>query len=92
MEATAKQLQKMFRACGKIEKIWFRSICVAEESKKSTRAKIITKEYGGFKDNKNAYVLYREEQSCQDAKIKFNQILFNQRHLRVDTCGESLAE
>ena len=72
MTTTAKQLQKLFRACGKIEKIWFRSICVAEESKKSKKAKIITKDYGEFKDNKNAYILYREASSCTEAKLKFN--------------------
>jgi len=60
MNITAKKLQKLFRACGKIDKIWFRSICVTEESKKSKRAKIITKEYGEYKDSKNAYILYSE--------------------------------
>ena len=34
VSTTAKQLQKVFRECGKIEKIWFRSVCVAEDSKK----------------------------------------------------------
>ena len=57
---------------GKIEKIWFRSICTIEESKKPQRAKIIRKDYGVAKDNKNAYVLYREEESAQQAKIRFN--------------------
>ena len=92
MSTTAKQLQKLFRACGKIEKIWFRSICVAEESKKSKKAKIITKDFGEFKDNKNAYILYREAQSCADAKQKFNQVLFAERHLRVDLCGMGLKD
>lgn len=82
----------MFRACGKIEKVWFRSICVTEESKMSKRAKIITKDYGEFKDNKNAYILYKEEKSSQEAKIKFNQVIFGDRHLRVDTCGLGLEE
>ena len=92
MSATAKQLQKVFRSCGKIEKIWFRSINIGDESKKPTRAKIITKDFGNFKDNKNAYVLYKEQSSAQDAKIRLNQVLFGDKHLRVDTCGLSLAE
>lgn len=91
-DTTAKKLQKLFRACGKIEKIWFRSICVVEDSKKPQRAKIITKELGNFKDSKNAYILYKEEKSCQEAKIKFNQVLFEQRHLRVDTMRITAAE
>ena len=92
VDTSAKKLQKLFRASGKIDKIWFRSICTAEESKKPKKAKILTKEFGNSKDSKNAYILYREEQSCQAAKLQFNQVLFEQRHLRVDTCGESLAE
>lgn len=72
MEATAKKLQKVFRACGKIEKIWFRSICIDDESKKPQRAKIIQKDFGNFKDSKNAYVLYKDQQSAQDAKLKLN--------------------
>ena len=82
----------MFRVCGKIDKIWFRSICITEESKKPQRAKIIQKEYGNFKDSKNAYILYKEEASAQDAKVKFNQVLFMDKHLRVDTWGVGLAD
>ena len=92
METTAKRLQKVFRDCGKIEKIWFRSFCVTEDSKKPQRAKIITKQFGGYKDSKNAYVLYKEESSCAEAKQKLNQVLVDEHHLRVDTCGQSLAE
>ena len=33
VNSSAKSLQKLFRECGKIEKIWFRSVCVAEDSK-----------------------------------------------------------
>lgn len=72
VDATAKQLQKVFRACGKIEKIWFRSICVEDESKKPQRAKIINKDFGNFKDSKNAYVLYKELDSVVQAKERLN--------------------
>ena len=58
--ATAKQLQKVFRACGKIEKIWFRSICISDESKRPQRAKIIQKDFGNSKDSKNAYILFKD--------------------------------
>lgn len=64
VNASAKQLQKLFRACGKIEKIWFRSICITEESKKPQRAKIIQKDFGTYKDSKNAYILFKEESSA----------------------------
>lgn len=82
----------MFRVCGKIDKIWFRSICITEESKKPQRAKIIQKDFGNFKDSKNAYILFKEESSAVAAKVKFNQVLFLEKHLRVDTCGDGLAE
>lgn len=72
MEATAKKLQKVFRACGKIEKIWFRSMCINDESKKPQRAKIIQKDFGNFKDSKNAYILFKDQQSALEAKLKFN--------------------
>ena len=82
----------MFRSCGKIEKIWFRSICTTEESKKPQRAKIILKDFGGFKDSKNAYVLYKEKENAEHAKIKLNQVEFQSKHLRVDTIGVGLKE
>jgi RNA recognition motif-containing protein len=72
VEASAKQLQKVFKGCGKIEKIWFRSICITEESKKPQRAKIISKEYGVHKDSKNAYVLFQDKASATEAKLKLN--------------------
>ena len=42
----------------KVEKLWFRSVCVVLESKMpSIKAKVIKKSHGDQKDNKNAYVL-----------------------------------
>ena len=92
INVTAKQIQKQFQACGKIEKIWFRSICITEDSKKPQRAKIIQKDFGNFKDSKNAYILYKEASSALQAKIKLNQVLFMEKLLRVDTVGDGLAE
>ena len=79
----------MFKECGQIEKIWFRSICTLEESKKSERAKILKKMYGSAKDSKNGYVLYLSKQSALDAKEKFNSSKFEDKHLRVDTFVKS---
>lgn len=90
--ASAKQLQKIFRACGKIEKIWFRSICISDESKRPQRAKIIQKELGTSKDSKNAYILFQLVNDAQGAKAKLNQVLFQGKHLRVDTLGQGLDE
>jgi hypothetical protein len=54
-------VKKVFKECGQIEKIWFRSICTLDESKKSERAKILKKMYGSAKDSKNGYVLYAQK-------------------------------
>ena len=85
LEATQKQVKKVFKECGQIEKIWFRSICTQEESKKSERAKILKKMYGSAKDSKNGYVLFQSKQAALDAKEKFNASKFEDKHLRVDT-------
>jgi len=61
VSATQKSIKKHFQEIGTVEKVWFRSICTEQESKKSERAKILTKEYGSAKDNKNGYVLYAEK-------------------------------
>lgn len=59
LSTTQKQLKKHFKeACGPVEKVWIRSVCVNVEGKMSERAKIITKDYGALKDNKNGYVLF----------------------------------
>jgi len=56
-------LKKHFKACGKIEKIWFRSIATQQDTKKPERAKIITNMYGLQKDNKNAYILFENKEA-----------------------------
>ena len=86
--ASLKQIKKVFLQCGDVEKVWFRSICTEQESKKSERAKILTKQYGSAKDSKNGYVLYTAKQSAADAKEKLNATKFEDKHLRVDTFQE----
>ena len=58
LNATVKDLKKLFKQHGKVEKVWFRSFATTLDSKKPERAKIISKEYGVQKDSKNAYVLF----------------------------------
>ena len=62
LDAGTKQLAKLFKGVGKVEKVWFRSICVDQENSKApNRAKIIQQKWGENKDSKNAYVLYENE-------------------------------
>lgn len=59
LDTTGKQIKALFNGIGcKVEKAWFRSICVNMDSKIPTKkAKVIIKDLGDSKDNKNAYVL-----------------------------------
>lgn len=41
LETTTKELKKLFKEFGDIEKIWFRSIAVDHETKLPLKAKII---------------------------------------------------
>lgn len=63
LAATSKQLKKHFKSCGKIEKVWFRSIATQQDTKMPERAKIITNMYGVQKDNKNAYILFDSKEA-----------------------------
>ena len=61
-----KQLWKVFKHCGKIEKIWFRSI--APESFITNKTNIAKgKMYGDQKNNKNAYILFESDASIPAA-------------------------
>ena len=51
----------IFKECGTVEKIWFRSVPTILDTKLPLKAKIIKKELGQQKDNKNAYVLFSDE-------------------------------
>ena len=76
-DCTLKQLKKLFKSIGQVESVRFRSICTVQDSKKSERAKIITKEINETqKDNKNAYVLFAEKESVEKAIEKLNSSEF----------------
>ncbi|CAI2367344.1 unnamed protein product [Moneuplotes crassus] len=84
-----KKVWKVFKGCGKIEKIWFRSI--APSTMVTDRRNIVK---GGMigtqKNNKNAYILFAEGSSVAEA-IKLNGYVVHnsdfteQFHLRVDS-------
>jgi nucleolar protein 12 len=61
------------------------------EGKKSERAKIITKDYGALKDNKNGYILFKEKESVTKA-LELNQTKLGDKHIRVDTLKGSTVE
>ena len=84
LDCSQKQLKKLFSECGPIEKVWLRSIATTQYSKMPERAKIITGNFGVQKDNKNAYILFKDKESVSKA-LAFNQRHFMEKHIRVDT-------
>jgi hypothetical protein len=46
LKASLKQVKKLFKQHGKVEKVWFRSIATISDSKRPERAKIIAGEFG----------------------------------------------
>lgn len=72
LNANLKQIKKLFKVHGKVEKVWFRSIATTQDSKRPERAKIIAGEYGMQKDNKNAYVLFETKESAELARTALN--------------------
>lgn len=84
LECTQKQLKKHFTLkCGAVEKVWIRSVATNQDGKKPERAKIITSLYGGQKDNKNGYVLFKDKETVVKG-LALNSTQFMEKHLRVD--------
>ena len=77
VDASLKKVKKFFKTeVGRVEHIRFRSICTVQDSKKSERAKIITKEFNtDQKDNKNAYICFEKEDSTETLSAMVNKIV-----------------
>jgi hypothetical protein len=60
-------LKKHFKTFGAIEKVRFRSIATLQDTKLPERAKIITGQFGGQKDNKNGYVVFANKEDAVKA-------------------------
>jgi nucleolar protein 12 len=94
VDASLKKVKKFFKTeVGRVEHIRFRSICTVQDSKKSERAKIITKEFNtDQKDNKNAYICFEKEAHVEEAVTKLNGTVFLEKTLRVDRLMKGLDE
>lgn len=63
-----EQLKALFKECGKIEKIWFRSQAVDPTDKKPAKAKIISRDFSEkTKNSKNAYLLFSSKEEAEKA-------------------------
>jgi len=77
-----KALLKLFSSCGKVESIRIRSVPVSS-LKLPKRAIAIMKDFHPHRHNMNAYVMFKDEQSADDA-LKLNGTELGGLHIRVD--------
>ncbi len=89
LDTTRKYLEKLFGKHGRVDKVWFRSLALDHDSKVPQKAKIITKQFGQQKDNKNAYVLYSKKEEALKASQELNQVVVGDKHIRVDLDGKA---
>lgn len=88
VDLAPKKLWYVFKNCGKIEKIWFRSI--APSTMITGRRNVVKgKMIGNQKNNKNAYILFVDPSSVEEALKLNNHPIHNSDfsevfHLRVD--------
>jgi RNA recognition motif-containing protein len=88
LDLAPKKLWYVFKSCGKVEKIWFRSI--APSTMITDRRNIIKgKMLGTQKSNKNAYILFENEAGVENALQLNGHTIHNsdftkEFHLRVD--------
>jgi nucleolar protein 12 len=85
IEHSQKEVRKIFAQYGKINKIWFRSIPVTQESKLKRKANCILKQYQEGADSKNAYVKFEERESAEKA-CAVNGLKVEEHTLRVSLC------
>lgn len=74
----------MFKECGKIEKVWFRSVPV-EQNKLGKKANFILGKYQEDADSMNGYVRFSEKQDAEKA-CKLNGTVIQDHTLRVFLC------
>jgi len=83
IEADKKEIYKLFKGEGQIDKIWVRSVPTSTESNKPKKAKVALKDYSSTCKTKNCYVLFKETQAVENAVTRLNNTVFNGRHLHV---------
>ncbi|KRX04910.1 hypothetical protein PPERSA_06544 [Pseudocohnilembus persalinus] len=91
LEATKKELIKLFKSYGKIENIRERSVPVRTSKNLSVKARVILKKTveNSDKDNlvKNCYILFQNKEDAEKALEK-NGFEFKGNYLRVDSANQ----
>lgn len=83
-KSNLKKLKALFKPYGDIESIRFRSVAFSKNLPK--KIAFITKELHPERDCLNAYIVFKDKESAQNA-IELNGTLFNEKHIRVDIEG-----
>jgi nucleolar protein 12 len=79
-----KDLKRLFASCGKIEKVWFRSVPV-EQNKLGKKANFILGKYSEGADSMNGYVRFAEKSQAEQA-CGMNGTVVGDHTLRVFLC------
>lgn len=79
-----KDMKQLFRECGKIEKVWFRSVPV-EQNKLGKKANFILGKYQDGADSMNGYVRFSTKEEAEQA-CKLNGTVAQEHTLRVFLC------
>ncbi|ELU11225.1 hypothetical protein CAPTEDRAFT_227550 [Capitella teleta] len=83
LKAEKKDILKLFKGCGSIASIRFRSV-TPSNPKLPKRAALITKDFHESMASFNAYIVFKEQESATKA-LKLNGEKFLNFHLRVDS-------
>ena len=82
-----KELRKVFRQYGAIESIRFRSIPLKPKGKEPLRVAFHRGAFVDGRDTMCAYVVYKSMESVDTAVKEANNLLFKDKHLRVDSAS-----
>lgn len=83
IDTDKKEIYKLFKNEGQIDKIWVRSVPTNTESNKPKKAKVALKDYSTVCKTKNCYVLFKDTQGVENAVQRLNNTMFKDRHLHV---------
>jgi nucleolar protein 12 len=82
LETKREKLAKLFKSCGPVESVRFRSVPV-KNTKLPKKAAVLSGDRLPIRDSMNAYIVFQNEKSV-DAALSMNGTLFQNKHLKVD--------
>ena len=87
-----RPLKQLFKTCGEVESIRFRSFAVAD-LKMPRKGAFITQNFNPARDSCNAYVVFKSDDPCVIASaLALNNHELEGRHIRVDKAAQRKAD